>query len=171
MLRILAGVAALAVMPAVARPPVDPLTLVRIQVAEDAPYSRAHMITIGAETDRAARSRAEIEGWTWRATREWDGGSMTISSIDCPALRDAALAFERLPDLTVMPPALRVVEGPIPLPPSRKDGYSTTLSFETITVDGSSADVTIDGGNAYSQWGHEAVSALIPCWGPLRPQP
>ena len=56
-----------------------------------------------------------------------------------------------------------------PIPPTIKDGFGTSLSFHTLTEDGSRGEVTIRQGNVYQMWGHDAVASLIPCWGPLTP--
>ncbi len=142
---------------------------VSINVRADPAYTRPHTISISSETPRRPRSVEELRGRVWIATRTWDGGSQTISSAECPALTSVAMSFGELPDVPIGPAVLAVTSGAIPIPPTMKYGFATSLSFQALTEDGSTAQVTVDGGNAYRSWGQEAVSRLIPCWGPLRP--
>ena len=149
--------------------------LVTITVAEDRPYTIAHSIVIEAGQPIYARSEAELEGRSWTATRTSERGAETIHSDACPALRTIALSFANLPPLQVRPmPSVAHGGEPgaaVQMPPTRKDGFSTRLAFATETADGSYASVEVAGGNHYSRWGHEAVVALLGCWGPLTPTP
>jgi len=156
-------------LPAPQATPLLPERLVTISVAEDRIYTLAHEIVIQADPPVAARTTAELEGRTWRAIRTSARGVETITSDDCPALRAVALSFADLPAVPVSPMASRVFGPHDLLPPTRKDGYATRLSFATRTADGSWAQIQIDGGNAYAEWGHAAVSALVACWSPLTP--
>lgn len=147
--------------------------LVTITVAEDRPYTIAHSIVIEAGEPVYARTDAELEGRSWTATRSSARGTETIHSDTCAALRPLALSFAHLPSIPVRPLASVAHGGDPqtgrPVPPTRKDGYSTRLAFAAETADGSYASVELAGGNAYMQWGHDAVSALLGCWEPLTP--
>ena len=147
--------------------------LVTITVAEDRPYTIAHSIVIEAGQPVYARTGAELEGRSWTATRTSERGTETIHSDACPALRTIALSFATLPPIQVRPmPSVAHGGEPgaaLPMPPTRKDGFSTRLAFASETADGSYASVEVAGGNDYSRWGHDAVSALLRCWGPLTP--
>jgi len=147
--------------------------LVTITVADDPYYTIAHSIVIEAGQPVYARTRADLEGRSWTATRTSERGAETIHSDACPALRTIALSFATLPPLQVRPmPSVAHGGEPgmaLPMPPTRKDGFSTRLTFATETADGSYASVEVAGGNDYSRWGHDAVSALLRCWGPLTP--
>lgn len=143
--------------------------LVTITVAEDRHYTLAHEIVIEPDEPFAVRTEAQLEGRLWRATRTSERGVEEVRSDMCPALRRLALSFADLPDIPVSPRPSRVHAEAEPIPPTRKDGFQTRLRFATRTDDGSYATVEIAGGNAYAQWGHDAVSALIGCWGPLTP--
>lgn len=151
--------------------PYDPL--VTITVSEDRPYTRAHTIEIVAADPVHARTQAQLEGRLWRARRVSERGIEHIDSRQCPALRSLALSFADLPPLFTNPrPSLAhggLPGSALPIPPSRKDGFSTRLTFNSVTADGSEARVETQGGNAFARWGHEAVVALLPCWGPLTP--
>ena len=147
--------------------------LVTITVADDPYYTIAHSIVIEAGQPLYARTEAELEGRSWAATRTSERGAETIHSDACPALRRVALSFATLPPLQVRPmPSVAHGGEPgadLPMSPTRKDGFSTRLAFATETADGSYASVEVAGGNDYSRWGHDAVSALLACWGPLTP--
>lgn len=144
-----------------------PAALVTIDVQADRGH-RAHTITISPPSGRRPRSAEALDALVWVATRTWDGGQQTVTSEECPAVGRIASSFGELPPLQVNPPALSVTGGePIPIPPTIKDGFVTTLSFRTLTDDGSFADVQIAHGNVYRHWGHDAVGELISCWGPL----
>jgi hypothetical protein len=138
-------------------------------VAGDRPQTLAHTISISADTARTAGSDAELAGRGWRATRSSEKGEQTIGSQDCPALGQAALTFGGLPPLPVASPVLWVQAGSLPIEPTIKDGYSTRLTFRTLTDDGSEAVVELSGGVAYAEWANHTVNALTGCWGPLRP--
>lgn len=142
-------------------------SLVTITIAEDRPYTLAHKIVIRAEEPVAARTEAQLEGRLWTATRVSERGVEKVRSDNCPALQRLALSFSSLPDIPVSPMPSRLHSDAEPLPPTRKDGFSTRLSFKTQMEDSSYGTVEVAGGNAYAQWGHEAVSALLGCWGPL----
>lgn len=144
-------------------------SLVTITVAEDRPYTLAHEIVIRAEEPVAARTLAQMEGRLWTATRLSERGVEEVRSDTCPPLQRLALSFSYLPDIPVSPMPSRIHGDAEPLPPTRKDGFSTRLRFATRTDDGSYGTVEVAGGNAYAQWGHDAVSTLLDCWGPLTP--
>lgn len=149
---------------------VDPSALITIRVAHDRIYTQAHSITISPAAKAWPRSRAARDSQDWIAVRSWEGGSQTITSQACPALRTVALSVGDLAAVPVSPPSLRVVEGEtLPIPPTIKDGFDTTLEFRTLNADGSETDVILSSGVDYQTWGHRAVSALIACWGPLKP--
>lgn len=141
--------------------------MVTITVAQDRDVVPAHEITIETLIRLTPVSPAERETMGWRATRTSDRGVETVTTETCPALREVALSLADLPPIVVDPPILRLRNRAEPMPPTRKDGYSTRLTFTTRTDDGSWADVQVRGGNAYAAWGHDAVARLIPCWGPL----
>ncbi|NBB64056.1 hypothetical protein GVN18_32845 [Pseudomonas sp. ODNR1LW] len=141
--------------------------LVTITIAEDRPYTLAHKIIISAEEPVAARTEAQLEGRLWTATRLSERGVETVRSDNCPALQRLALSFSYLPEIPVSPLPSRIHSDAEPLAPTRKDGFSTRLSFTTQMDDGSYGTVEVAGGNAYAEWGHEAVSTLLGCWGPL----
>lgn len=143
--------------------------LVRITVAADPHYTLEHEIVIEAEPPVLARTPDERDERVWSATRTSARGIETIRSDACLPLRTLALSFASLPAIPVNPAPSGVFGPSDLLPPTRKDGYSTTLSFVTRTDDGSWARVEIDGGNAYARWGHDAVAALNDCWAPLTP--
>lgn len=143
--------------------------LVTITVAEERPYTLAHTIQIEAETVGTARSRAELDLRVWRASRTSGRGVESATSETCPALGQAVQTFTRLPPLQIAPPPMRVQAAPFAIPPTMKDGYSTRLTFRTLTLDGSEAVVELRRGNAYAEWANETVSSMIGCWGPLRP--
>jgi len=149
--------------------------LVTISVAEDRPHTIAYSIVIEAGLPVYARTGAELESRSWTATRTSERGAETIHSDACPALRTIALSFATLPPIRVrpMPSVARGGEpgAALPMSPTRKDGFSTRLAFASETDDGSYASVEVAGGNDYSRWGHDAVSALLACWGPLTPTP
>lgn len=135
--------------------------LVDITVSEDVNYTRAHTIAIIPNGS---------DHQSWVAVRRWDGGSQQVTSDECPALVDAVQDFENLPPIDVSPPVLTAMRnGSWPIGPIMLDGFSTSLSFQTTTADGSTATLQISGGNAYRLWGHRTVAALIGCWGPLTP--
>lgn len=143
--------------------------LVTITVAEDRLYTLAHEIIIRAEEPVAARTEAQLQGRLWTATRVSERGVEEVTSDTCPPIQRLALSFSYLPDIPVSPMPSRIHGDAEPLPPTRKDGFSTRLRFATRTDDGSYGTVEVAGGNAYSQWGHDAVSSLLGCWGPLTP--
>lgn len=141
-------------------------SLVTINVAADRTTVQAHTITIAPSTGARPGSVEHRDHQTWGATRTSESGQETVTSDECPAIRSVVSSFGELPALQVNPPALAVTGAdPIPVPPTIKDGFETTLSFRTFTEDGSFADVEIRHGNAYQRWGHEAVTALLGCWG------
>lgn len=155
-------------------PPIgyDPVLVVRIEVGGDRTYTLPHIISIQAQEARLSRSAAEQEARVWVATREWDGGSQTMNSADCPAVRTVMTSVSELPAVRIAPATFEIMSGDsLPIPPTIKDGFVTSLSFHTLTEDGSRGDVTIKGGNVYQSWGDDAVASLIPCWGPLTPGP
>ncbi|MBX9461283.1 MAG: hypothetical protein KL785_09540 [Brevundimonas sp.] len=144
--------------------------LVTITVAGDRDIL-AHTIRIEADTFRTARSQEELDRRVWRASRVSENGEEQVDSETCPALRQVAHAFAALPDLSIAPPTMQVVSAPLPVPPTMKDGYSTRLTFRTVTLDGSEALVELRHGNAYAEWANSAVGSLAGCWGPPAPSP
>lgn len=148
----------------------DPSLLVKINVEEDRVYTRPHSISIRSQEGRRSRSIEERDARVWTATRTWEGGSQSVTSTECPAVRTIALSFGELPPVQIAPSLLAIMPGgSIPISPTIKDGFMTSLTFRTLTEDGSDAEVEIRSGNAYQHWGHDAVGSLIPCWGPLTP--
>ena len=145
----------------------DPI--VTISVEADRDHTRAHVIEIIPASARPARSQGEVKGRRWFATRLFGDQTQTITSEDCPALRPLALSFADLPPIELRPDSLEVSAEAMPIAPTIKDGFMTTLRFRTLTADGSRAVVEVRGGNAYQAWGHRAVSDLIGCWGSLAP--
>ncbi|WP_395651437.1 hypothetical protein [Brevundimonas sp.] len=144
--------------------------LVTIHVAGDDRYTLPHTIRLEPATHGVSRSVAELETRLWRATRTSERGTEAITSDTCPGLQNAALSFLHLPPIPIAPFAGAVFgDATIPIPPTRKDGFSTRLSFSTKSEDGSTAEVQIAHGNAYAAWGHDTVSGLLSCWGPLLP--
>lgn len=124
-------------------------------------YIRAHTIMIAPH---------ESGGEVWTAERTWDGGSQTVTSVDCPALHEVVQAFEELPPIPVESPVLAVARGGHwPIGPFFLHGSNVSLSFQTTTGDGSVARVQLSGGTTYQLWSHRTVSVLIGCWGPLTP--
>ena len=151
-------------------PAYDPTLVVRIEVSGDRTLTLPHTISIRAQEARLARSAAEQDARVWIATREWDGGSQTITSTECPAVRSVATSVSDLPAVRIAPATLEILSGnSLPIPPTIKDGFGTSLSFHTVTEDGSRGEVTVRRGNVYQAWGNDAVAHLISCWGPLTP--
>ena len=144
--------------------------VVTITVAEERPDILGHTIQIEADTARPVRSQEELDLRVWRASRTSERGEETMDSESCPSLRQAVHAFAQLPSLQIAPPPMRVHADHLSIPPTMKDGYSTRLTFRTLTPDGSEAVVELRRGNAYAEWANETVSSLISCWGPLRVQ-
>lgn len=148
----------------------DRALVVRIEVSGDRIHTRPHKISIRAQDSRLSRSAVEQDARVWVATREWEGGSQSMTSTDCPAVRTIATSVTDLPPVRIAPVTSEIMLGDtLPIPPTIKDGFWTSLSFHTLTEDGSRGEVTVRGGNVYQSWGHNAVSRLIPCWGPLTP--
>lgn len=144
--------------------------LVTIHVAGDDHYTLPHTIRLEPATPGVSRSVTELETRLWRATRTSERGTEAITSDTCPGLQNAALSFLHLPSIPIAPSAGAVFgNATIPIPPTRKDGFSTRLSFSTKTEDGSTAEVQVAHGNAYAAWGHDTVSGLLSCWEPLVP--
>lgn len=173
-LRLCLALGALSLVPATPVVAQSDAAMVTITVDGDRYYSRPHTITIMPDVNRLARTRQEVQDRRWRATRTSEGRVDRISSDECPALRRVALSFGDLPAITFSPWALRAASEFDPLPPTMKDGFSTRLEFQTVGADGASVLVQIkQGGWPYNAWGHEAVSALLSCWGgePLIPLP
>lgn len=165
---IFGGLGLVPAAPAVAQ---SDAAMVTITVDGDRYYTLPHSIMIEPDVNRLARTRQEVEARRWRATRTSDGRMDRISSDECPALRTVALSFGALPATPISPMALRTSSDPNPLPPTMKDGFGTQLEFQTVGANGAWARVQIKQGWPYNVWGHEAVSALIPCWGSLIPPP
>lgn len=149
---------------------IDASTLVTIQVAAETRHTPAHSITISSRAAVRPRTQSARDDQFWIASRSWDGGSQSLTSEACPALRTVALSLRDLQSVPVSPPFLTVAAGEsLPIPPTIKDGYTTTLEFRVVNSDGSETDVRLSGGTDYQRWGNAAVAALIPCWGPLLP--
>lgn len=144
--------------------------LVSITVSGDSYFSKPHMIVIEADTHRVPRSAHEIETRRWRAIRTSDDRTDRISSDECPALREFALKFGEIASAPLRPTALTPIPHSMPIPPTMKDGFPTSLNYRAFHQDGSTVTVAISGG-AFARWGHNVVSALLPCWGPLIPPP
>lgn len=144
-------------------------SLVTITVAEDRHYTLAHEIIIEPADFIAARTEAQVQGRSWKATRISTRGVDEIRSDTCPTLRTVALSFGDLPDVPITPMPFHLHAEAEPLPPTRKDGFVTQLRFPARTGDGSYAVIEITQGNVYAQWGHDAVSTLLECWEPLTP--
>ena len=148
----------------------DPNLVVSIEVLGDGFYTRPHVITIRARGGRVSPSPAEPDDRAWDATREWEGGSQTLDSAECPALRAVAISVGDLPPVRIAPAnVISLSDDDLPLPPAIKDGFTTSLTFPTITGDGSKGQGVVRGGDVYQRWGHDAVASLIGCWGPLAP--
>ena len=148
----------------------DLSSLVTIHVAGDDQYTLPHTIRLEPETPGVSRSVAELETRPWRAIRSSERGTETITSDACPGLQNAALTFLHLPSIPIAPFVGRIPSGATtPIPPTRKGGFETRLSFSTVTADGSLGQVEISHGNAYAAWGHDTVSRLLSCWAPLIP--
>ena len=145
-----------------------PAALITIEVQEDR-EARAHSITISPQRAGPLRTHAERESLVWTAIRTWEGGSQSVTSDDCPAVERVAASMDDLPSIPVAPPSRAVTGTTLPVPPTVKDGYVTTLSFRTLNADGSASDVTIRGGVPYTEWTNAAIGALVGCWGPLAP--
>jgi len=147
--------------------------LVEITVGEFRPYTLAHTITITAGEPVFARTAAELEARSWSATRLSERGMETITSEECPAVRTIALSFSDLPTLLMRPlSAVAWGEQPgdgLPLGPTMKDGFETSLRFATRADDNSPAIVELKGSGTYQRWGHDSVTALLGCWGGLVP--
>lgn len=168
----LIAMAPLAPVPVQAEHPIayDPALVVRIEVSGDRTYTRPHTISIRAQEARLSRSAVEQDARVWVATREWDGGSQNMTSTECPAVRTVATSVSELPAVRIAPATSEIMSSDsLPIPPTIKDGFETSLSFHTLTEDGSRGEITIRRGNVYQIWGHDAVASLIPCWGPLTP--
>lgn len=146
----------------------DPSAIVSIHVGADRTYTREHTIIISS-AEQYLRSEAQRDGVLLTAIREWDGGHQTMTSDECPAIREVVASLDRLPHIPIVPPARYVWPSVVLTPPTIKDGFSTRLSLRTLNSDGSFSDITISSGTAYQTWGNEAVAALIDCWGPLTP--
>lgn len=148
----------------------DPSLLVKINVEGDQLYTQSHSISIRSQEGGRSRSIEERDARVWIATRTWEVGSQSVRSTECPAVRTIALSFGELPPVQIAPSLLAIMPGEgASIPPTIKDGFVTSLTFRTLTRDGSDAEVEIRRGNAYRHWGHDAVASLIPCWGPLTP--
>lgn len=143
-----------------------PAALVTIEVQADRGLP-AHSITISPPSERRPRSAEARDNVVWVATRTWEGGSQSVTSVECSAVRNVAASMTDLPAIPIAPPSRAVSPDPSPIPPTIKDGYSTRLLFRTLNEDGSSSDVTITGGAQYTAWANSAVGALVSCWGPL----
>jgi hypothetical protein len=146
----------------------DPAALITIEVREDRDV-RAHSITISPQHNGSLRTGAERDNMAWEAVRTWEGGHQSVTSEECPTVERVAVSIDELPSIPVAPPSRAVTGTTLPVPPTIKDGYVTTLSFRTLNADGSASDVTIRGGVPYAAWANAAIGALVGCWGPLVP--
>jgi hypothetical protein len=145
-----------------------PAALVTIDVREDRDV-RAHSITISPPRGGPLRTSAERDDIIWVAVRAWAGGHESLTSEECPAVARVAASMDSLLPVPISPPSRAVARPPVPVPPTVKDGYGTSLSFRTLNADGSASDVTIQGGTQYQEWANRAVRELVGCWGPLAP--
>ncbi|WP_428151105.1 hypothetical protein [Brevundimonas sp.] len=144
----------------------EPLRLVTIDVAADAAYRvQAHQIQINTTAPTGNPTTEALAEREWTATRRQGENEETISSVDCPALRDVALSFRELPAVPIRP-FVTQVGGDLPNGPTMKDGFVTSLTFDTVTTDNAMVSVHISGWGIYQSWGHESVSKLVPCWRP-----
>ncbi|PZT95264.1 MAG: hypothetical protein DI624_14015 [Brevundimonas sp.] len=144
--------------------------LATIAVTGDPYYTLPHEIVIEPDTQQIGRTQQEVEGRTWRAVRSSEGRVDSITSDQCPALRNAALAFGSIARQALRAPSLAVASDPIPMGPTMKDGFSSAVTFTALQRDGARVELTAKGG-AYTRWGHETVAALLECWAPLIPPP
>lgn len=141
--------------------------VMKITIAADPTYDVvAHTIDIGA----IGPTTSEESELVWVAQRTSELGIQTIRSDLCPALRSVAESFAHLPPIIPNNTRPPVRGDALPIRPSRKDGYSTRLSFTTITEDGSKALVEVERGNVYAAWGDDAVARLHACWDSSEPQ-
>lgn len=143
---------------------VKPDRLVTISVRVD-PVLGVPAQTIEIVTDPPIRNitSADLHNRVWTATRVIGSQAATINSNSCPQLRTVALSFSDLPAIPIRPLASLVAESR-PIGPTMKDGYSTSLAFDTLASDFGLVTVRLDGWGPYHQWGHEAVSQLQSCW-------
>ena len=145
-----------------------PAALITIEVREDRDV-RAHSITISPSRAGPLRTSAERDDLIWVAVRTWTGGHESLTSEECPAVARVAASMDSLTPVPIAPPSRTVVGPAMPVPPTVKDGYATSLSFRTLNADGSASDVMITGGTQYQEWANTAVRELVGCWGPLAP--
>lgn len=138
--------------------------LVTISVAADGQQGISQQ-TIEIVTDPPIRNAtlADLHDRVWTATRVLGSRRDTIRSDTCPQLRMTALSFTDLPPLPIRPVSAHV-GGDLPIGPTMKDGYSTSLTFDTLAADFGLVTVQLGGWGAYQQWGREAVSQLQTCW-------
>lgn len=143
---------------------VKPDRLVTISVRAD-PVLGVPTQAIEIVTDPPIRNitSADLHNRVWTATRVIGYQAATINSNSCPQLRTIALSFSDLPAVPIKPLASLVAEDR-PIGPTMKDGYSTSLAFDTLASDFGLVTVQLDGWGPYHQWGHEAVSQLQSCW-------
>ena len=136
---------------------------VTLEVAGDADHTIQHTITISAEGPRPVRTERDLERLGWTAIRVSERGTDRITSNDCPALRQVALGFRDLPVIQNDTWATRIFSDTSTIMPTMKDGFSTQIRFVSAAVSVEAA------GGPYGKWGHDVVSALLPCWQPLIP--
>lgn len=146
-------------------PASTPEPLASLSVSGDAHYTRPHNIDIYVDAPAGLQGRETSEPRRWRAVRTSDARVDVLTSDECPALVPAVSDFSAFksekPDTGRRPPNAPT----LPIPPTLKDGFSTIVSYPTSRPDGSMAFVYRSG----HAWGHQLVSALLPCWGSLSP--
>lgn len=138
--------------------------LVTISVAADSVQGISQQ-TIEIVTEPPIRNVTsnDLHDRVWTATRVLGSRTDTIRSDTCPQLRTVALSFAHLPPLPIRPLSSHV-GGDLPIGPTLKDGYSTSLTFDTLAADFGFVTVQLGGRGAYHLWGHEAVSQMHNCW-------
>lgn len=149
-----------------AEPLNDPTTLVEIQVSGDADYTIAHSIIISSVERTALTSREDLEARPWVAVRRSERGQDTVTSEQCGAVKEAALAFGDLPPIPMITSANRIHDENAPIPDVILHGFSAKVRFNTPQM----MRVETVGGNSIRLWAHKTVSSLMSCWDPLTPE-
>jgi hypothetical protein len=144
----------------------DPTTLVEIQVSGDADYTIAHSIIISSVERTALMSRQDLEARRWIALRRSERGQDTVTSEQCGAVKEAALAFGDLPPIPMITLANRIDDESEPLQDIILHGFSTRVRFNTPHM----MRVETVGGSSIRLWAHNTVSNLMSCWDPLTPE-
>lgn len=123
-------------------------------------WEHSQSVEISLVGEERAASEAALAERSWIAVRRSSHGSEDISSEECPALRDVALEFRRLPPITPSPLAAIVADEPLPVNLIMLHGWKTSINYKTL----SGAEVTVSGMDAYGSWGTRVANSLIPCW-------